>query len=49
MTEFTIKQIFKDHWDNSIRHINFKALRFRWQKLILDYLSYHLPAFELPN
>lgn len=32
-----------------IRHINFKALRFRWQKLILDYLSYHLPAFELPN
>ena len=32
-----------------IRHINFKALRFRWQKLILDYLSLHLPAFELPN
>ena len=32
-----------------IRHINFKALRFRWQKLILDYLSYHLPAFEFPN
>lgn len=32
-----------------IRHINFKALRFRWQKLILDYLSCHLPDFELPN
>ena len=28
---------------------NFKALRFRWQKLILDYLSNHLPSFELPK
>ena len=30
-----------------IKHINFKALRCRWQKLILDYLSIHLPSFEL--
>ena len=28
-----------------IKHINFKALRYRWQKLILDYLSIHLPSF----
>ena len=32
-----------------VSHINFKALRFRWQKLILDYLSKHLPAYELPH
>ena len=32
-----------------VRHINFKALRFRWQKLILDYLSKHLPESELPR
>ena len=32
-----------------VRHINFKALRFRWQKLILDYLSNHLPKSELPR
>lgn len=30
-----------------VRHINFKALRFRWQKLLLDYLSNNLPPFEL--
>lgn len=30
-----------------IKHINFKALRYRWQKLILDYLSNHLPSYEL--
>ena len=32
-----------------VRHINFKALRFRWQKLLLDYLSKHLPESELPK
>ena len=32
-----------------IKHINFKALRCRWQKLILDYLSNHLPSYELPK
>lgn len=32
-----------------VSHINFKALRYRWQKLILDYLSNHLPPSELPN
>lgn len=32
-----------------VRHINFKALRFRWQKLILDYLNEHLPTYELPR
>lgn len=32
-----------------IKHINFKALRYRWQKLILDYLSNHLPSYELPK
>ena len=32
-----------------VRHINFKALRFRWQKLLLDYLSNNLPESELPN
>lgn len=32
-----------------IRHINFKALRYRWQKLILDYLSNNLPPSELPK
>lgn len=32
-----------------IKHINFKSLRYRWQKLILDYLSNHLPSYELPK
>ena len=32
-----------------VRHINFKALRYRWQKLLLDYLGKHLPAYELPK
>lgn len=32
-----------------IKHINFKALRYRWQKLILDYLSNNLPSYELPK
>jgi hypothetical protein len=32
-----------------IKHINFKALRYRWQKLLLDYLSIHLPSYELPK
>ena len=32
-----------------IKHINFKALRFRWQKLLLDYLQNNLPANELPK
>ena len=32
-----------------IKHINFKALRLRWQKLLLDYLSNTLPHSELPN
>lgn len=32
-----------------IKHINFKALRYRWQKLILDYLSNHLPSYGLPK
>ena len=32
-----------------IKHINFKALRYRWQKLILDYLSIHLPSYEIPK
>ena len=32
-----------------IKHINFKALRYRWQKLILDYLSNTLPSHELPK
>ena len=32
-----------------IKHINFKALRYRWQKLILDYLSIHLPSYEIPR
>ncbi|MBR0426654.1 MAG: transposase [Clostridia bacterium] len=32
-----------------VKHINFKALRFRWQKLLLDYLSQNLPSCELPN
>ena len=32
-----------------IKHINFKALRYRWQKLILDYLNKHLPSYELPK
>lgn len=30
-----------------VHHINFKALRFRWQKLLLDYLSNNLPTSEL--
>ena len=32
-----------------VKHINFKALRFRWQKLLLDYLSLYLPSDELPK
>lgn len=32
-----------------VKHINFKALRFRWQKLLLDYLQNNLPAIELQN
>ena len=32
-----------------VSHINFKALRFRWQKLLLDYLAHNLPKYELPN
>ena len=32
-----------------VKHINFKALRFRWQKLLLDYLKNNLPANELPK
>lgn len=32
-----------------VRHINFKALRFRWQKLILDYLGENLPSYEIPK
>lgn len=32
-----------------IRHINFKALRYRWQELLLDYWEEHLPASELPR
>lgn len=30
-----------------VKHINFKALRFRWQKLLLDYLQNNLPEKEL--
>lgn len=32
-----------------VKHINFKALRFRWQKLLLDYLANNLPPHELPR
>lgn len=32
-----------------VHHINFKALRYRWQKLLLDYLGEHLPTSELPR
>jgi hypothetical protein len=32
-----------------IKHINFKALRYRWQKLLLEFLSIHLPSYELPK
>lgn len=32
-----------------VHHINFKALRYRWQKLLLDYLGEHLPSSELPS
>ena len=32
-----------------VKHINFKALRFRWQKLLLDYIQNNLPANELPK
>ena len=32
-----------------VKHINFKALRYRWQKLILDYLNKYLPSRELPK
>lgn len=31
----------------AIHHINFKSLRFRWQKLILDYLLNNLPPHEI--
>lgn len=31
-----------------VRHINFKALRYKWQKLLLDYLSENLPSYEIP-
>lgn len=31
-----------------VKHIEFKALRSRWRKLILDYLSTHLAPHELP-
>ena len=31
-----------------VKHINYKALRFRWQKLLLDYLSSNLPDAEIP-
>ena len=30
-----------------VKHINFKALRSRWQKLLLDYLQNNLPEKEL--
>ena len=30
-----------------VHHINFKSLRFRWQKLLLDYLGQNLPCNEL--
>lgn len=30
-----------------VKHINFKALRFRWQKLLLDYLQNNLPEEDL--
>ena len=30
-----------------VKHINFKALRFRWQKLLLDFLQNNLPEKEL--
>ena len=32
-----------------VKHINFKALRFRWQKLLFDYLQSHLPSHELKH
>lgn len=32
-----------------VKLINFKALRYRWQKLLLDYLSSNLPSYELPK
>lgn len=32
-----------------VKHINFKAIRYRWQKLLLDYLSSNLPSYELPK
>lgn len=32
-----------------VKHISFKALRYRWQKLILDYLTINLPSHELPR
>ena len=31
-----------------VKHIEFKALRSRWRKLLLDYLSEHLAPYELP-
>lgn len=31
----------------TIKHINFKALRYRWQKFLLDYLNQNLPLSEL--
>lgn len=30
-----------------VKHISFKALRFRWQKLLLSYLSKNLPPSQL--
>lgn len=30
-----------------VKHIEFKALRYRWRKLLLDYLSTHLSPSEL--
>lgn len=32
-----------------VHHINFKALRYRWQKLLLDYLAENLPSCEIPK
>lgn len=32
-----------------VKHISFKALRSRWQKLLLSYLSRHLPFSQLPS
>lgn len=32
----------------NVKHIEYKALRSRWRKLLLDYLSEHLAPHELP-